>query len=305
MRSLFPTLSLSIALCAAFPISASAQRLSSQADDDVIVVEGMRERQRQIQRFVDALTDSPVGGQIARFDWKVCPAAMGLPVAQNIEITGRMRRVASAAGVPLADPGCRPNALVILTPDKAQTLRWMRRQFPAYFRNALGERIPLIDEDGPATAWQVEGRLTQDGEMVGVDSGAGDASTANHYVVEATRAPSRLTPATRPHFMASILVVQLDALRGLTTTQVADYAAMRVFAKTRPSRLERSGAPTILNVIDSPMDASVPITLTQWDLGFLRALYGSAENQYATRQRHQMRRLLRDDLDSAREDRDD
>ena len=100
--------------------------------------------------------------------------------------------------------------------------------------------------------------------------------------------------------MASLVVIQLDALRGLTTTQLADYAAMRVFARTQPSRLERSSAPTILNVIDAPMNSEVPLTLTQWDLGFLRALYGSAENHYATQQRHEMRRLLRRELDEAR-----
>ena len=292
----------------AFVLACVAPSVSAQppaASDDEIVVEGVRERQRQIQRFVDALTDAPVGGQIARFDWEVCPVAVGLTEAQNAEITARMRRIASASGVPLARAGCRGNAVLIATPDKARTLRWMREEYPHHFRDALGHRVPLIDEDGPATAWQVEGRLDQDGQMVGAETGARDSSTANHYVIKASRDPSRLTPQTRPHFMGSFLVVQTDALRGLSTVQVADYAAMRLFARTQPSRLARSGAPTILNVIDAPMNAAVPLSLTQWDLGFLRALYGSTENQYATRQRGQMRRLLRSDLEEAQDGRDE
>ncbi len=289
------------ALAAAGSFAAPAQiPVQDRFDDSEIVVEGVRERQQQIRRFVDALTEAPVRGQIGRFDWAVCPAAAGLPEAQNQAVVERLRQVAEAAGIPLARTGCRANAIVIVTPDKPATLRWLRREHPAYFRNGLGERIRIADQDAPATAWQVEGRLTQDGEAVGVHNGAGDSSTGNYYVVESTRASSRITAASRPHFMASLVVIQLDALRGLTTTQLADYAAMRVFARTQPSRLERSSAPTILNVIDAPMNSEVPLTLTQWDLGFLRALYGSAENHYATQQRHEMRRLLRRELDEAR-----
>ena len=301
MRLHFRRFTLAVALALAGSVAATAQTPPQDpSDDSEIVVEGVREREQQIRRFVDALTEAPVRGQIGRFDWAVCPAAAGLPEAQNQEIVTRMRRVAEAAGVPLARANCRANAIVILTPDKAATLRWLRREHPAYFRNALGERIRIADEDAPATAWQVEGRLTEDGVPVGVSSGAGDSSNGNYYVVEATRSPSRITANSRPHFMASLVVIQLDALRGLTTTQLADYAAMRVFARTQPSRLQRSTAPTILNIIDTPMNAQVPLTLTQWDLGFLRALYGSAENHYATQQRHEIRRLLRSDLERSR-----
>ena len=266
-----------------------------QAEDGEIVVEGIRERDRQIERFVGALTEAPMRGQLSRFDWEVCPAVAGLPQAQADIIVERMRRVAQAANIPLADPGCAPNALVIATADKAATMRWLRREYPAYFRNALDQRIDVPNEAGPATAWQIESRLDEDGRPVSVDL------INQQYVVDATRSPSRLTAATRPHFVASVLVVQLDALAGLTTTQVADYAAMRVFAKTDPERLRRSTAPTILTVLDSDMNSEIPLSMTQWDLGFLRALYGSAENHYATQQRGEMRRILEGELDQARE----
>ena len=283
---------------AAFGASAATSQPTA-GDESEIVIEGVRERRQEIQRFVDALTDAPVGGQIARFDWKVCPVAIGLSPAQNIEIGERMRRVAAAAGVPLADPGCNSNAILIVTPDKAQFLRWMRREYPNYFRDPLGQRIWINEDDGPATAWQVEGQLTHDGLVAGADTGAGDASTANHYVVSGVRTASRLVPHMRPHFIASILVVEASALRALSTRQLADYAAMRIFARTDPARLDASNAPTILRLLDAGMDDPVPVTLTQWDLSFLRALYGSAENQFATRQRHQMRLLLGQDLEEA------
>jgi hypothetical protein len=267
----------------------------SQTNEDEIVVEGVRDRDREIERFVGALTEAPMRGQISRFDWEVCPAVAGLPDAQAEAIVERMRKVAEAADIPLADPGCAPNALVIATPDRAATLRWLRREYPAYFRDGLDRRIDIPDDEEPATAWQIESRLDEDGRPVAVNL------IDRTYVVDATRSPSRLTAATRPHFLASVLVVQLDALAGLSTTQVADYAAMRVFARTDPSRLARTSAPTILTVLDADMNSEISLSMTQWDLAFLRALYGSAENHYATQQRGEMRRILEQQLDQARQ----
>ena len=295
MRINWSRWTLAAALAAGLQLPVLAQAQPAPGEEGEIVVEGIRERDRQIERFVGALTEAPMRGQLSRFDWQVCPAVAGLPQAQADAIVQRMRQVAQAAGVPLADPGCAPNALVIATPDKAATLRWLRREYPAYFRNALDERIQVPNEPGPAVAWQIESRLDEDGRPVGVDL------INQRYVVESTRSPSRLTAASRPHFVASVLVVQLDALAGLTTTQVADYAAMRVFAKTDPSRLARSTAPTILNVLDAGMDSEIPLSMTQWDLGFLKALYASEENHFASQQRGEMRRLLEQELDEARE----
>jgi hypothetical protein len=129
----------------------------------------------------------------------------------------------------------------------------------------------------------------------------GDSGTGNYYVVNGSISASRLTPASRPHFVASLVVIQMDALAGLTTTQLADYAAMRVFARTEPLRLVRASAPTILNILDAPMNSPVPQSLTDWDLGFLRALYGSAENHYASQQRHEIRRMMGRELEGVGE----
>jgi hypothetical protein len=66
-------------------------------------------------------------------------------------------------------------------------------------------------------------------------------------------------------FRKSVLVIQSDALAGLTPTQLADYAAMRSLIRTDPKKLRASSPGTILNILDAPMGASVPITLTEWD----------------------------------------
>ena len=286
-------LALAASLALASPLAAAQLQPQAGADDSEIVVEGRKERQSQIQRFVGALTETHFRGQIARFEWEVCPVALGMPENQVRRFEERIRQVGRAAGVPIAEPGCDANAIVIVTPEKRATMRMLKREYPELFRTELRERI-RPDFDAPVSAWQVQGRLTRDGLAVGVV----DSAMGTYYQSEVTDSSSRLTPATRPHFKASVLVVDLAALRGLTLTQFADYAAMRLYAHTQPSRLDRTTVPTILNIVDAPMGAEVPLTLTQWDLGFLRALYGSAENRYAEQQRREMRRRLEADLDS-------
>jgi hypothetical protein len=81
------------------------------------------------------------------------------------------------------------------------------------------------------------------------------------------------------------MVIEAAALPGLSTVQIADYAAMRLLTNADPARLP-SGAPsTILSAVEADDEAEVPVTLTAWDLGLLRGLYRSGANLYAPAQR--------------------
>lgn len=80
----------------------------------------------------------------------------------------------------------------------------------------------------------------------------------------------------RPILVAAVVVIERDAVVGMTTTQLAGYAAVRTFARTDPQKVQGLSAPTILSILDAPDDTEVPVTLTQWDLGYLRGLYAAA-----------------------------
>jgi hypothetical protein len=256
-----------------------------------IVVQGVRDQEKEIGRFVDALTDAPVLGQLSRFNWAVCPSAVGLGDAHNAAIVRRMLEVARAAAIPAAGSGCRPNVLLIVTRDKGEFIDRLSRKYPAYFTGVNNADIRrMIRERSPAAAWHVEGRLDADGLEVQHD-------IDGRHISERTDTPSRVTTSSRPHFIASVVVVELGALSGLTTTQLADYAAMRGFARTDPRRLAaKSSAQTILTAIEAPMDSLIPVTLTQWDLAFLKSLYASSPDRTATRQRNEMKRIVEQDL---------
>ena len=277
---------------------ASAQNRPPPTQPSEIIVEGTRNREREVAKFVDALTQARAMGQISRFEEDVCPEVMGLAANQNEKVAARIRRVAAAAGISVGKDKCKPNLFVVVAEDKEKMVKALREKWA----DPLGDRVRVPKESGPAVALHLEGRLDSDGIPAGVkqDEGSGQSG---YYVTEkaSSDASWRIKPGSRPHFLATALIVEEEALAGLTTIQLADYAAMRLLARTDPSRLEKSAAPTILNVLEAPMGSEVPLTMTQWDFGFLKALYGSGENRYATQQRTEMRRILSKELEQGQE----
>jgi hypothetical protein len=279
-----------IALAAAPAAAQSVAPPAGQSDDE-IVVEGTRQGKKPVRDFVRALTDVGYMGQLGRFDAPACPVALGLAPAQNAGIAQRMRRVAAAASLRVAPERCVPNVFVILAPDKKEAIDQLHRRYPAYFSGMNSRQIrALAAKPAPAVAWQVATRLGADGQILK------KAANADYYVVEATDVPSRIRAASMPIFVASVVVIDRPASAGLTVTQLADYAAMRTFAATDPERLVRSGAPTILRLLGQPDDQPLPVTLTHWDLGFLKSLYATSNAYYAHYQRGDMERVVAKEL---------
>lgn len=275
--------------------AASAQEKLEESEPNEIVVTGTRDLDQQVSDFVGAIAPAPPRGQLARFEWGVCPAVVGLSADQKIAIEQRLRTVAKAAGIPVAEAGCAPNALVMLTGAKGPFIDALMRRRPEYFGELSTAKLRrLQSEPGRATAWQLQGQVT--GRGTPMERGAGVA------VNRTTDGQSRITAAARPVFEAAAVVVEMGALEGLTTIQLADYAAMRLFARTDPSRLAGSKAPTILNILDAPMGSEIPITLTKWDLEFLRGLYASPANLYAGSQRSAIGRQIKAGLAQPDED---
>jgi hypothetical protein len=272
-----------LSAAAAAPVSATS---APPAKPDEIVVQGVRERNRAIHDFMRAVTPAePVTGQLRRYQYSVCPAAVGLPDAQNRQIAQRLRDVAGAVGMQLAKEPCGPNALVIVVDDKKDFIAALHRKYPAYFMDERGFGVDIGREPGPTAAWHVEGRLTADHTPAAMNP-------IYHYYVVSSTDSSRIRPASIPYFIGGVLVVELRALGGLTTTQLADYAAMRLYAKTDPARLKPS-ASSILGVLNAPMGSAVPITLTSWDLTFLKGLYQVNDRQYANRQRDEIEGMVK------------
>jgi hypothetical protein len=261
------------------------------AQEGDIVVEGKRVKQEQVRDFIHALTNVPNFGQIGRFHSAVCPGVVGLPEQQARLIAERMRRVAAAGAIRVAPAKCTPNVFLIVAADKHSAIHQLYTQFPAYFGDLTYHQVrDMADAAPPAAAWQVKGRLSADGTELKKVAGAG------YYINEGTNSGSRVRAGTMPDFVASVVVVELQAIGGLSVTQVADYAAMRAFADTDPARAAQAGAPTILTILDAAGDQQVPLSLTHWDLGYLKSLYSTSNAYYATYQRGDMEHVLKKEL---------
>ncbi|HVU29762.1 MAG TPA: hypothetical protein VHE36_05110 [Sphingomicrobium sp.] len=276
-------------------IAAQTAAASPPEPSSEIVVQGTRVGKEQIRDFVKSVTKAPFDGQVARFDRPACPSSMGLTPAQNAAVAKRMRNVASAAGIRLAPAPCTPNVFVVVTRDKKAAIEAIDKQFPGYFGDMSSKEIEdLASSSEPAVAWQVKSMLSSDGDLLEKPAGS------STYRVQGTFNPSRIRAVTKPTFVASIVVVDIRAAAGLTTTELADYAVMRTFAATDPDRVVKTGVPTILGVLGQPDDKPIPVTLTYWDLGLLKALYSTDNAYYARYQRGEMEEVVREELERSR-----
>jgi hypothetical protein len=278
--------------------AAAGQESPQDQDGPDILVTG-QDLDSQVRDFVGALTQAPPRGQLSRFETRVCPTAFGLLPGQREAVLARVRLVAQAAGLQVGKPNCIPNILLIVTRDKRAFIEALERKYDFYF----GEMSPrevrrLARAPGPAAVWQIQGAPVTAGG--GEASQNGDASLpgASYPVNRTTRRPSRIDAPARPQFQAAAVVIEQGALDGLTTIQLADYAAMRAFAKTDPARLPASSPATILKVLEAPMGTEVPLTLTKWDLGFLKGLYAATDNHYAASQRTEIRERIRQEMEA-------
>ena len=274
-------------LAALFVAAPDAPQSAPPSGSEDIVVEGVRVKRERVRDFIKALDDVPNFGQIGKFHAPVCPAVMGLPPAQNQMVAERMRRVAQAVGIRTAEAKCAPNVLLIASIDKGSTIEALYESYPAYFRGVPRKDVRRMAESKePSVAWQIPGLLSADGTTLK------KLPLGGPYINEGTNSGSRVRAGTMPQFVASVVMVERAALTGLNVTQVADFAAMRAFADTEPRRAAASGAPTILTILHKGDEQLVPVTLTQWDLGYLKSLYATSNAYYANYQRGDMEHQL-------------
>jgi hypothetical protein len=267
--------------------SASAQEGRPQAASETeITVTGNRDVESQVREFVAALTPGAVDGNVARFETSICPRVVGASPEQNRKMEERLRAIAVGAGLLLGPERCGANALMIITQDKRALMRGLASR-GNYFGDRVTpfERRRLAQQPGPTAFWRLEGFLTAQGTVLASNDGE-----PAEYLQSNSRA-SRISTGTRRAVDGAILVVEARALDGLTTTQVADYAAMRLYGFADPASLPKS-ANTVLTILDAEMGAEIPITLTPWDLSFLRALYASNVTVRSSAQRSEISRRL-------------
>ena len=285
---MFTSLLASLALAAQPQVAAPPP-----SDQEAIVIEAQRlEKQRQqISRMVDALTDSTFEGQVPQFHEALCPLVVGLDPEPAGDVEARLRTVADAIGLGAADASCTANLLVVVTDDREAVLDYWKRKKPDIFWNLdRKEKEALFEDDAPVLSWQLIMMLDNNMMPVQQDVQSGVYTVAS---TDVTRMRTSMLPSAR----GAVVVVDKTKLAGLDVRQLADHVAMRALAPLDPDAVDELASPTILKLMNAGLDDTVPLTMTDWDFAFLKALYGTDN----ARKARSMRRRLASAMDKSLE----
>jgi hypothetical protein len=199
--------------------------------------------------------------------------------------TGRWRGACVLVSLALAPPlaaqsGPAPSGDVVVTaPGKVEPgqvqrqadVKTIRKKRGYLFAGISMEELNELSADrGPVHAWVNTIVRTRDGEFVRGNADAGDIP-----VVNAPMADSHIFLATRLDIASSVVVIDIAAIDGMSVDQIADYAAMRSLARTRPPK-NGAALDTILSLFDA--QGPRPAELTRFDLAYLRSINGSLAN---------------------------
>lgn len=257
---------------------------------------------RSISRMGDFYHDP-----LARFSDPICPGVLGLPVDAAGIIVDRIRYDAERVGAPVEKTtNCKANIIVIFTRDGGTEVRKLLKT-SGYLFDGLetDEARELQEEMGPVRAWNVttlRNRLGQEqsptleppGVKIDENPGLGPMR-----VIVAPNSTSRIFLGSRVDITASVVVIDLAAIDGMPVARIADYAAMRALARTRPAEGD-TAASTILSLFDPAGQA--PREMTSFDLAYLRTLYDAGSNLPASAKILNVSRMIEKDKALAMKD---
>ena len=253
----------------------AAPALAQEAGDpnSTIVVTGEVERQvdeEEVRSQARAITPrgNTIGAPLARFQQPVCAGVWGLEGESAQMMIDRIYYNAEAAGLSLnEEAGCAANVVVAFAADPHAEFESLREaQHPLVEGLSFWDRKRVTMVQGPVLAWSVVSTRTANGQTRGGQPPVFDGTEM-----------SRLSSATRRDIESAVVLIDVDALGMIDGIAVADYASMRLLARTRPPRGDEPAYATILSLFDNP--AQAPERMTDFDRAYLASLYSGRDNR--------------------------
>jgi hypothetical protein len=194
------------------------------------------------------------------------------------------------------DTDCRPNLIIAFVDDgKAEIAGLVERQPWLFDTLSIAERRALLAEDGPVRVWTTALDRTRDGMPI-----QRRESLTDPPVVAMWMAHSKLYLTIRQDITQVVVLFDRDAVRGKSIIQLADYATMRGFARTRPAQGD-AALDTILALFDPEHEP--PQQLTDFDQAYLRSVYREIANLPAANKllnvSDELERLVRERAEAA------
>ncbi|WP_271078547.1 hypothetical protein [Aurantiacibacter sp. MUD61] len=272
---------------AALACVASLVMTGTASAQDTIVVEGERIETADIRSTARDITFGArsMFQPLARYHRPVCPGVYGMSELNAQAIVDRIMTNATLAGVEVSEePGCGANAWVIVVDDADATLASLLEDdsFLTRHLSRYQERM-LREQAGDVRAWNM---ITERNPDTGNVLPSGFEATSAYITgggsppVNEVFGMSRLDLAIRTDIELSVVLVERSALEELDVGALADYATMRLLARTETPRRD-SGISTVLTMFDPERAADAPRRMTPFDMAYLTALYRSSPTRPA------------------------
>lgn len=260
--------------------AAQAPEPEAPSEQDIVV---RAQTEAEIDRFVEALTQTRGAEQIARWNGQICPRVLGLAPDQAAYVAGRIGAVARELRIAVGGRGCPGNIIIVVTGDPDGFTRAVVRRHPRLFRDR---------NDGFASDAEIAQLLAPRPVRWIAASSPGNAfgAPAMDGVNNVYRG-SRLTLATRENARFSFIVVDANRLDRIAWSQLADYLALVALA--RPAMDAEHDAATVLSAFRlRDLGEQGPRRLTRQDRALLRGLYTTNPAVSAWAQRGAIRRRM-------------
>jgi hypothetical protein len=268
--------------------AAQTPRPPVTGEPETVYSDAQREKDNQLsRRFVQSLlrpSDS-LEGQFARWKKPICPHIAGMAPAAAFVIERRIREIAQRIGAPLdrRDP-CKTNIAIFVTAEPQTTIdaiiandrmrllttaphRDLQMHYPVqvWYANYYRDDDGLLRLDlprGSAYAW------TDDFPPIVVTP-----DSPKPLEGDAKADLTRLFTGMQPEMGDATVLVDFNAIKGMTLATLGDYIALLTLAQT-PATGRCQPAPSIANLFLKDCEADFHTTaLSDADMAMLTALY--------------------------------
>lgn len=276
-------------------IAPDPQEAPTQLGDVLVTNETLEALARE---FVSSASAPPNYRGLARWHRELCLGVVGLRADVAHAIIDRVSEVAAGLEIPLGEPGCSPNAIIVGTSDGRRMADDLvgdrRRAFRiGATRSNRGSRALETFRTSEAAVrwWTISFPYDANGELcIQIYQGppprncnSFDRSMRGQGVVD--------------HLRRAIVILDIPKLSGTNLTVLSDYLAMVVLAQIDPEG-DTSAFDTVLNAFDGQVTGD---GLTEWDRAYLDALYGAGPYRLnAPAQADALAEILAGRLDPAR-----
>jgi hypothetical protein len=271
------------------PSQAQEDDAPTRSSDIIVTGKAIKDKQA-VEKQARAITQGGIyyRSPLAQFQDPVCPGIIGLPVETASLIVDRIRYNAERIGIRTAQDGkCIPNIIVAFIHNGQADLKALSKKSGHLFRGIAGPELnELLANPGPVHAWWETAIRSRQGDLLQGES----ENLTQIPTLNVAQSQSHIFLAHRIDITRSIVLMDLSAVDGLSVVQLADYATMRTFARTRAISGE-GAADTILGLFDP--DGARPPKMTSFDLAYLKSIYGGIPNLVAASKLAAIHRELR------------